>query len=186
LYFKGSMKTADKPTWDKQKKAAYDRANRKVHADRRRVAKRAYREAHAEEIAAHKSAYAKAHPEKSRERLRRWNEVHPYSEHPDNPETARVYRHKRRAREIGGGSWTAAEWQTLKQQLGYRCVGCWKTEAELKLLGRKLVPDHIVSVAKWPKGQPGLNDITNIQPLCHGKGGCNNKKHDKCKDFLIS
>jgi HNH endonuclease len=88
---------------------------------------------------------------------------------------------KRRTRKKGnGGSFTATEWRTLKRQYGYYCVGCWKTETELKALGRMLVPDHIVAVDAG-----GLNDITNIQPLCHGTGGCNNRKGNKYLDFVI-
>ena len=61
-------------------------------------------------------------------------------------------------------------------------MGCWKAEAELLLVGRKLVADHIVAVAKG-----GLNHITNIQPLCHSeKGGCNNKKNDRYIDYVVS
>ena len=98
-----------------------------------------------------------------------------------NREINRVSKHKYKARQRAGGSYTAVEWQTLKRQLGFRCVGCWKTGVELKALGRKLVPDHIIPISKG-----GLNIIENLQPLCHGKGGCNNKKHDKYQDFLIS
>jgi hypothetical protein len=99
-----------------------------------------------------------------------------------NPEKMRAIRHKRKALKLGnGGSWTAKQWQTLKRQYGFRCVGCWKTESELTALGRKLVPDHIVPVVKG-----GLNHITNIQPLCHGTGGCNNRKGKKYRDFVIS
>ena len=94
----------------------------------------------------------------------------------------RAAQHKRRARIAGnGGSWTVQEWLALKRGYGNRCVGCWKTEAELKALGRKLVPDHIVSVANG-----GLNHITNLQPLCQGKDGCNNKKGKRYIDFIIS
>jgi 5-methylcytosine-specific restriction endonuclease McrA len=78
--------------------------------------------------------------------------------------------------------WTAAEWLALKHGTRHiGCFDCWKTEAELKLLNRKLVPDHIVPVSKG-----GLNIIENLQPLCHGVGGCNNKKFDKIKDFMLS
>ncbi len=88
---------------------------------------------------------------------------------------------KRRIREVKGISWTAKEWLALKRGYGNRCVGCWKTESELTALGRKIVPDHIVPLSKG-----GLNHITNLQPLCHGKSGCNNSKGAKYNDFVIS
>jgi len=66
----------------------------------------------------------------------------------------------------------------LKHQFKGCCLACGKNEAELKLLGRKLVPDHIIPLAKG-----GLNTITNLQPLCHGKGGCNLHKGTRVQDF---
>jgi hypothetical protein len=116
----------------------------------------------------------KRNPESARRRSNKWRKAH--------PDAARAAVHRRKARTLGnGGSWTAAEWQTLKRQLGFRCVGCWKHESELKVLGRKLVPDHII-----PLSQGGLNHITNLQPLCHGRGGCNNTKGASYADFLVS
>ena len=102
-----------------------------------------------------------------------------------NPGRTRLLRiqteRNRRARKSGSnGSFTPAEWQTLKQQYGNRCVGCWRHETELKALGRVLSPDVV------PLSKGGLNHITNLQPLCHGLGGCNNKKHAHEFDFLVS
>ena len=134
-------------------------------------------------------AWHAAHPDYSRQQAKNWRDTHPlYNKECNqkwilaNFDIHRAHVHKRRARKIGnGGSWTATEWQTLKRQYGNRCVSCWKTEIELKALDRKLVPDHIVPLAKG-----GLDHITNLQPLCHGRGGCNNKKKDKFIDFVIS
>jgi hypothetical protein len=76
---------------------------------------------------------------------------------------------------------TETAFEALKNALGNRCVGCWRTGADLKALGRMLIPDHIVSLANG-----GLDDITNIQPLCQGSDGCNNKKHAKYLDYLVA
>lgn len=114
------------------------------------------------------------HPEKNRERMSKWAKA--------NPEKMNTQKRKRKAHKLGQNvHYTAMEWQTLKRQLGFRCVGCWKTETELKVLGRKLVGDHIIALSAG-----GMDDITNIQPLCHGTGGCNNSKGKKYQDFLIS
>ncbi len=118
--------------------------------------------------------YQATHRVAARIRLNKWRAANPSSRIPAE--------HERKARLKGnGGSWTLAEWKTLKRQYGHRCVGCWKTEAELKVLGRKLVPDQIIPVVEG-----GLNHITNLQPLCHGRNGCNNKKGAKYFDFVIS
>ncbi len=132
--------------------------------------------------AAKTQAWLKAHPEYRQKRNPQAHRRHHKKWCKANPDALRAQVHKRYARKKGnGGSWTAAEWQMLKRQLGFRCVSCWKTEAELLLLGRKLVPDHIIPLSKG-----GLNHITNLQPLCHGRGGCNNTKAASYADFLVS
>jgi HNH endonuclease len=130
------------------------------------------------------NAWLVAHPEavaRYNEKTRLWKKA--------NPDKVNATNRKRKARKLGHTvHYTLQEWQTLKRQLGYRCVGCWKTEAELLLLNRVLVGDHII-----PLSSDGfeLDCIENIQPLCHSykKGstaGCNNKKGAKTKDFLLS
>src|SRR5438034_482973 len=107
-------------------------------------------------------AWHAAHPDYSRQQAKNWRDTHPlYNKECNqkwmlaNFDIHRAHVHKRRARKIGnGGSWTATEWQTLKRQYGNRCVSCWNTEIELKALDRKLVPDHIVPLAKAEDGQP--------------------------------
>jgi 5-methylcytosine-specific restriction endonuclease McrA len=99
-----------------------------------------------------------------------------------HPEVHKAANQRRRALKRGnGGSYTAAEWQSLKTAFGRRCVGCWKNEAELKLIGRTLTPDHIIPISRH-----GMNIIENIQPLCHGTGGCNNRKGAKYLDYLVA
>ena len=40
------------------------------------------------------------------------------------------------------------------------------------------MPDHVLPIARG-----GSGDVSNIQPLCFGKGGCNNRKSIKHIDF---
>lgn len=131
--------------------------------------------------------YSETHKEKRRLAKRLWAKRHKEQDlaihkawRANNIERERI---NKRAQEK---SWTSDEWLALKRQYGNHCVGCWKHESELKEMGRMLVPDHIVPLAKG-----GLNHITNLQPLCHtGKGGvpgaCNGVKKDKYIDFLIT
>jgi HNH endonuclease len=151
--------------------ARWHKANRTRHA----AANRAWALSHPNEARAfNRKSWAKHRNERLAE-AKAWLKAH--------PDWNRAKSHRRRAREAGafGGDYTPAQWNTLKRHLGFRCVGCWKTETELTALGRMLVPDHIVPIAKG-----GLNHITNIQPLCHGRGGCNNRKGGRYMDFVIS
>lgn len=132
----------------------------------------------------------KNNPEPYKARARRWRKQHPRKKlrmdrkwRANNRELAnRIFNaavHRRNARKRGnGGSWTAAEWLALKAKHGHKCLGCGKSERHLKRLGRKLVPDHVLPLAK-----KGPNEITNLQPLCHGRGGCNNYKGTKHIDY---
>jgi hypothetical protein len=118
-----------------------------------------------------KNAWNAAHPEKARERATKWRK--------ENPEKRKAQVNKRRALKLGSfGSFTAQEWIDLKIVMGNQCLCCHRTEEVLLSLGLKLVPDHVVALVNG-----GSNDILNIQPLCHGRDGCNNKKHDKNTDY---
>jgi len=187
-----------------EKVKAYNKARYSQHLEENRAYARTYAEAHAERHLATANAWNKANPERVKELADARHKTHPekrpavhrawretnrercrayelayYKIHPDK---RRAKDHRRKARKLGnGGSWTAVEWLTLKRQYGFRCVACWKTETELLALNRKLVPDHIVSLKRG-----GLNSICNLQPLCHGADGCNNKKGSQYRDFVTS
>jgi hypothetical protein len=155
-------------------KRCYDKAYCANNAAKSKRVWGAYYKKHSAHLRSAQIKRYQADPEKHIAAHRKWQRAH--------PNMVKALIHRRRAMLKGnGGSWTAAEWETLKRQLGHRCVGCWKTEKEINVLGRKLVPDHIIPVVKG-----GLNDITNIQPLCHGRGGCNNKKGKKYIDYLVA
>jgi 5-methylcytosine-specific restriction endonuclease McrA len=51
------------------------------------------------------------------------------------------------------GHFTAPEWKALCEWFGNACLRCGSTE--------KLSPDHVIPLSKG-----GMNDISNIQPLC--------------------
>lgn len=75
----------------------------------------------------------------------------------------RVYIAKRNG---NGGSFTVAEWETLKAQYDWTCPHCGRYEPIIKL-----TIDHIIPVSRG-----GSSNIENIQPLCQS---CNSKKKDK-------
>jgi hypothetical protein len=116
-------------------------------------------------------AWRKRATEQDRERNRESSLVWSRN-HPDR--RLAVDRKQRAIRSKAEGHFTAESFKTL----GNVCVCCGVDESGLSLLGRRLVPDHVVPLSKG-----GTNYISNIQPLCHGKGGCNNIKGTKCLDF---
>ena len=116
-----------------------------------------------------------ANPEEFQRKAKQWQREHP----EETREIRRAAKHKRRARKRNqGGSFTPTEWLQLKERFKYTCLSCGRSEETLNTLDLKLVPDHVVSLKHG-----GTSDISNIQPLCHGVGGCNNKKGSKCVDF---
>ena len=100
-----------------------------------------------------------------------------------NPEKVSLWKtvsqQRRRARKRNSeGTFTAHQWANLKRFFSGMCLCCKRTESELVPLGRVLSPDHIRPLAKG-----GSNDITNIQPLCLGRDGCNNHKAVRWIDY---
>jgi 5-methylcytosine-specific restriction endonuclease McrA len=64
------------------------------------------------------------------------------------------------------GSHTFQEWEDLKLKCNFTCLGCKRSEPEIKL-----TQDHIIALKHG-----GTNYIANIQPLC---SRCNSSKSAK-------
>ena len=91
---------------------------------------------------------------------------------------AKLYRDKLRVhwrikesrRRAVKGSFTIEEWNKLKTRFGNKCLGCGRSESEVKL-----EVDHIVPISKG-----GTSFIDNLQPLCKA---CNTHKAYHIKDM---
>lgn len=173
------------PLKNKEKLRAYKKAWAEAHREELRIYHREYYLAHREENAAASKKWHLENPEKAYTASRNWYLRNVEKQHArtamwerNNPHAVAAKNARRRSRKKNnGGSYTAAEWAILKNSYG-GCAGCGLSEPEIMAIGRKLVPDHVVALAK-----DGTNDIGNLQPLCHGKGGCNNKKSAKYIDY---
>jgi 5-methylcytosine-specific restriction endonuclease McrA len=131
-------------------------------------------EARIANLAACRKCY-RAHPEITYERLKRWRAANPEK----NRANKRIAQHIRRARLLNcAGRYTIEQWASLLASFGNLCLCCGRTEEELNRVGLILTPDHIQPLAKG-----GSNSIENLQPLCYGKGGCNNRKHARWIDY---
>jgi len=111
--------------------------------------KQEHREQHLQETRDRSAAWRELNRDKDRTASKRWRE--------DNPDAYRAIQHAARARKRNSqGSFSAEQWERLKDQFGYRCPRCGRAEPEITL-----TVDHVVPLA-WG----GSNDIGNIQPLC--------------------
>lgn len=144
--------------------------------DCRREADRAYNATHKKAHRARSYRSRDKHPERRKASLKQTHAKH-YEIHREeiisravayrkaHPETAIASSHTQRARKRGiEGTFTGAEWVTVKAAQNYRCLHCGKSEPEISL-----TVDHIVSFANG-----GSNWISNVQALCLR---CNRLKH---------
>ena len=184
-----------------EKAASHSRDWRRAHQERAQIVDRARRLKNLDQIHDYAHKWAKAHRDVLRKKLQAWRKLNPEKDikyghdwrksHPEqvrlrckawnmaNPLKNREYVNNRRARKLGnGGRFSTQQFIDLCELYGNICLCCRRTEADLKIAGLRIVPDHVMPLAKG-----GLNDISNIQPLCHGKGGCNNRKHVKHVDY---
>ena len=97
-----------------------------------------------------------------------------YKERPEAQEVMRLARVRRRAREYAlPDTLTAEQWGRALDYFNGCCAVCGRQLNDL-------FGTHYVSADHWiPLAKPGCPGTTadNIVPLCHGIGGCNNRKH---------
>lgn len=134
---------------------------RQINAERLREYAREYNDAHAE----HRREYRKVHAEYRREYKKQ------YHQSEGGKIAIRMAVHRRRARKQSlPDTFTATDWQHALDYFGGCCAACGRPPG----LWHTLSADHWIPLSK---GGPTTPD--NIIPLCHGSGGCNNKKNNR-------
>jgi hypothetical protein len=108
-----------------------------------------------------------------RQRQRYYRQVH--------PERHRIHYHTRRARKLGlPDTFTVTERAFMLQYWHHACAACGNQEG----LWWTLADDHWIPIAS--PDCPGTI-ATNMLPLCHGEGGCNNMKQaQEPEEWLLS
>lgn len=132
---------------------------------------REYRDVNAEQIRIKRAKYSEQTAEYRRERDK--------ERYRDNPEHFRIKSANRRARKCDlPDTFTNADWQHALAYFNHACAVCGRPQG----LWHTLSADHWIplSSADCPGTIP-----TNIVPLCHGQGGCNNGKKDKNADVWL-
>jgi 5-methylcytosine-specific restriction endonuclease McrA len=127
--------------------------------------KKRWAEDNGKRVAASKREYYERNRAEVISRSREWAE-----KNPDKVKSAKANnRRKRRAAKYASrGTFTAREFKELCEKYGNRSLCCGDTEAVLEA-------DHVV-----PLTRGGLDDISNIQPLC---GYCNRRKFVEILDY---
>lgn len=152
-----------------ERQRAADKRYYERHKDRKDQGNRAWaaanrdkvRECIRRSIERTKAALGEAYYEKRRQLSKAERLQHPYR-HRAHWHNSRIRRKQRTE-----GRWTAREFELLCEHYGAACLKCGKTES--------LTADHVVPIAKG-----GLNEISNLQPLCKS---CNCRKHVKDTDY---
>ena len=122
--------------------------------------------------------YRLAHHEEIKERARQWSR--------SNPVKRTLALIRRRARKLDlPDTMTEHDWQVALTYFDNSCAVCgrsFKTNSGTY----KPAADHWIPLSDPRPDNPGTVP-TNIVPLCHGTGGCNNSKHDRdAKEWLVS
>lgn len=148
--------------------SAYGYANR----DKRREYHRQYNYTWHRQNRAHRSEKARAYYQADKERIQARNRVYNRS-HPEVLRTA-FYRNYTKKRSLPN-TLTTKQWEMALSYFNGCCAVCGR---QLKDLFKTHTAglDHWIAITN--PDCPGTV-VTNIIPLCHGLGGCNNSKGNK-------
>lgn len=145
-----------------------NRAKQKHYArlEKHKARRHRYRQEHLEHLLELNRKHRRANPAYYREHSKQWR--------LRNLEKMQAKDSARRAFKMGQpGSFTAEEWQELKQRYNFTCLCCGRREPEIKL-----TVDHVVPISKG-----GASTIENIQPLCKT---CNSAKNVNIIDYRLN
>lgn len=144
-----------------------------------------YRAENAEKVKERKNLYYAKNKDKRRaynakyyaqntERLKAYNSRWSHR----NLDKGRSRGHRREARALQlAATFTAEQWRHCLEYWGHRCAVCGRQRG----LWHTLAQDHWI-----PLVSGGAYTADNILPLCHGDGGCNNrKKHSPPHEWLV-
>jgi hypothetical protein len=141
------------------------RLRRARNPAKKRAAHKAWRESNKAYVKAANKAWRVAHPEQLKTNNKNWKQ--------HNRDKVIVLHAKRRARqEALPATFTDEQAQFARQYFHYACAVCGNEEGFQWMIGF----DHWIPIVAT--NCPGTV-ATNMIPLCHGLGGCNNRKHDK-------
>lgn len=128
---------------------------------------------------AYEQEYARTHREQRRETRR----LYRINNHESIREHRRVGKQRRRTRKLGlPNTFKTPDWRIALNYWNNKCAICGREEGN----GWTLAPDHWIPLSYEGADNPGTVP-TNIVPLCHGIGGCNNEKFNHYPvEFLIS
>lgn len=145
---------------DKDKKREYDKKRRLEKKDDIKKEKQLYFQNNKERLLEKFKLYRESNLEKARAYARKWKHEH--------KEKVNAATNRRRARIKGnGGNITAEEWKSVLNRYGNKCLKCGSTD--------RIEMDHVVPIALG-----GINEISNVQPLCRI---CNARKNNRIEDY---
>lgn len=148
---------------NKEKVQQLNRLHHSKNREQRNEYHRQYRQRHPDYFRHKMQEFRQNNPDYHRKLMRRWSRA--------NASKIKAKDNRRRAFKMGKvNSFTAQEWDDLKERYDYTCLRCGRTEPDIKLTA-----DHIIPISKNGRGT-----IDNIQPLC---GQCNTAKHDNSYDY---
>ena len=148
---------------NRERLIAFDRARHAANPEAKRDMAKRWAKEHREQHNKNTKRWADNNRDKMRSMISEWGK--------NNRDKCRVLWQKRRARVLGnGGTFTAEQWDSLKDICGRKCLCCGRPESD-----RPLASDHVV-----PLSCGGLNEIQNIQPLCMV---CNSSKGTRNTDY---